>query len=66
MSSVCVWFLSAMQENSRPGIEPKTPTMKVPSHNHWTTREFPVLSILKNTQGNFQRSLGPFTGVLNQ
>ena len=66
MTSVCGVFFQPCGRVPWPGIELKTPMMKVPSHNHWTTREFPVLSVLNNTQGNFQRSLGPFIGIPNQ
>ena len=29
----------------RPGIEPSPSAVKVPCHNHWTAREFPILII---------------------
>ena len=34
-----------------PGIEAKSSAVKVPSPNHWTTREFPAVHILTQKQG---------------
>ena len=40
----------------RPGIEPGPPAVEAPSPNHWTAREFPLLSEKNSGEQNISEA----------
>ena len=53
----------------RPGIEPVSPAMEAQSPNHWTSREFPDLSLLVSSKLDFlsqRASISPFVLLLTK